>query len=227
MAEDIFKRISTNELEKEITACVAKDARSLPPKAKVFSAIAKIQEFDKLPELMHPDQFNAAILAGGMELQRGMSATKGIPSQFYARELILGAMYPGTLSVLGNGMYFATPSQKNEKPDTAALFPTFSRIAMHYTRGNEGTGILVRAAIKKDAKVAAYETLWTDYVDSKSKANRAGIKDVGAFAAVLGFDAFYADGAYVGGPCADIKGEMVYVVLNRGAMMVQNACLMM
>jgi hypothetical protein len=223
MAIDVLYQKSPNELEKEITALVVKDQRSLHHRAKVFSAIAKIQGFDLLPEIGTPDELNAAIKDGGKELQRGMSATKGIPSHFYARELILGAMYPGTLIALGNGMYFATPSAESEPGSPEfSIFPRLSRVAMQYTGGTDGSGILVRAVLKKDAKMAKCEDLKADLRDNRNRAKRAGITDVGAFAAALGFDAYSADGIY-----GDVPEEMVYVVLDRGKLMVQGVCLRM
>jgi hypothetical protein len=157
---------------------------------------------------------------GGKELLRGISSTKGIPSRLYATELIRGAMYPGTLSALGNGMYFATPNPKDE-PGHHAAFPRISRIAMMYTKGAEGVGILVRAALKHDAKIACCDDLKSDLRDNRNRAKRAGITDVGAFAAALGFDAFYADGVY-----PDVPDEVVYVVLNRSALLMQSTCLL-
>lgn len=210
---------SPNELEREIQAYVSKDQRSLPPRAKIFSAIAKIQGFDALPEVAKPDELTALIAKEeAKEIYRGMSPTRGIPSIFYARELILGAMYPGTLSVLGNGMYFATASQQIGTPE----FPMLSQIAMKYAKGTqEGAGILVRAALKKDAKVSSCDDLKQELRENRNRAKKAGITDVGAFAAALGLDAFYADEVY-----DDIDGELVYVVLNRGKLVIQNACLM-
>lgn len=217
---DIIFQMSPNELEKEIKAIVDKDQRALPPRAKIFSAIAKLQKFDVLPEVGMPDEVNASIKGGSIELQRGISATKGIPSRFYAAELIRGAMYPGTLSAMGNGMYFSTVGKDAIASEHAAI-PLVSRVAMMYTRGTEGAGILVRAALKKNAKIAYCEDLKADLRDNRNRAKKAGITDVGAFAAALGFDAFYADGLY-----SEVPDEVVYVVLNRGAVLMQRTCLM-
>ena len=45
---------------------------------------------------------------------------------------------------------------------------------------------------------------------------KAGITDIGAYAAALGVDAFKANGVY-----ADVPEENVYVILNRGILLVQ------
>ena len=216
MSNDILNGKSTNELKQEIDKLVREDQRSLPHKAKVFSAIAKLQKFDVLPETGSIDAVNAAIAAGNTELNRGMSSTKGIPSVFYARELIMGAMYPGTLSALGNGMYFAAPSEKRED---FPGFPLVSVVARKYIKG-DGSGILVRAALNKSAKVADCHDIKQDLKENKNRAKLAGITDIGAFAASLGIDAFYSDNVYMDTP------ERVYVVLNRGVILIQISCIL-
>jgi hypothetical protein len=50
MAFDIFYGLSKAELKKEIDALIAKDARTLPPRAKVFAAVASKQGYDQLPD---------------------------------------------------------------------------------------------------------------------------------------------------------------------------------
>jgi hypothetical protein len=223
MADDIIlQKFSPNELEKEINAIIEKDQRALPRRAKVFAAIAKIQKFDSLPELLSFEELEAAMLKDPkiVELQRGISGTKGVPSQVYASELARGAMYPGTLSALGNGMYFATPSQK-APPGTPPVFPLISKIAEKYTQGKDGAGVLVRAALKSNANIVDCQDIKDNRRDNRNRARRAGITDLGTFAAALGFDAFFDDGHLEGFP-----EERVCVVLNRGALLVQNRCLM-
>lgn len=216
--DDILNGLSVNELKREIESLVAKDQRSLPQKGKVFAAIAKLQKFDVLPELVDITKCSAAIADGSVELNRGMSGTKGVPSTFYATELALGALYPGTLTALGNGMYFSIPS-KTEQKWNGLGFSKVSIVALKYTSG-DGSGILVRAALKKDARIAECDDLRSDLQDNRNRAREAGITDVGAFAACLGFDAFYADNMY------DDCDERVYTVLNRGVLLLQNRCVL-
>src|SRR5665213_1015848 len=105
MADDILNGLSTNELRREIQRLTSDDQRSLPPRSKIFAAVAKLQSFDVLPEVIEYVALNEIVSKGSIELNRGISSTKGVPAQLYAKELVLGAMYPGTLSALGNGIY--------------------------------------------------------------------------------------------------------------------------
>jgi DUF971 family protein len=212
MATEILYSLSTNELEKEIKKLLADDQRSLPHRSKVFSAVAKIQKFDVLPEVVELEQLNHEIAKGCIELNRGVSSTKGVPSQFYAMELVRGSLYPGTLSALGNGIYFAAPSMKDET--FLPNFPLVSKVALKYTKG-ENSGTLIRAALKSASKVADCDDLKQDLRENRNRARAAGITDIGTYAAALGFDAYYADGIY------DDADERIYTVLNRGSLLIQ------
>jgi hypothetical protein len=213
MGRDILNELSPNELDKEIQAHVSKDQRALPMRSKVFAAIAKIQQFDRLPEIVEINDLNEVLKDKDyVELNRGLSSTKGVTSQFYAKELFMGAMYPGTLSALGNGIYFAVPSKKDDQ--FLPTFPLISVVALKYTEG-ETAGIVLRAALKKGSKVADCDGLKQYLRENRNRAKRAGITDLGAFAAALGIDAFHADGLY------DDTDERVYTVLNRGALLLQ------
>ena len=192
MGNDILNGLSTNELSKEIQRLICEDQRSLPPRSKVFSAVAKLQKFDVLPEVGDIDDLNKSIADGCLELNRGLAAGKGVPSHFYARELIFGA-YPGTLVALGNGMYFSVPSKSESVFGPA--FRLVSVVALKYTVG-ESSGSLIRAALKKNAKIAECDELKQYLRENRNRAKRAGITDIGAFAAALGFDAIFADGMY-------------------------------
>lgn len=214
MGNDILNGLSPNELQKEIQKFVCEDQRALPLRSKVFSAIAKLQKFDVLPDAVEIDDINKAVEGGSIELNRGLSGTKGIPAQLYAKELIFGALYPGTLSAKGNGIYFAVPSKVEAR--FLPIFPRISIAAMKYTKG-ETVGILLRAALKKDSKLADCDELKEYMRENKNRSKRAGITDLGAFAAALGFDALYEDALY------DDTGERIYTVLNRGALLIQKA----
>lgn len=212
MAAPILIQKSPNELKREIEQFVGKDQRSLPLRSKIFSAVANIQKFDVLPEVVSVEQINEYVKLKCIELNRGLSSTKGIPSQLYARELVLGAMYPGTLTALGNGIYFAVPSRIDPKfhPD----FPKVSYAALKYTK-SENSGCLIRAALIEGSKIGNYDEIIALLKQNKDRAVAAGIADIGTFAASMGFDAMYADGIY------DDTEERVYTVLNRGAIYVQ------
>jgi hypothetical protein len=214
--KDILNGKSPAELLKEINEIVGKDQRSLPSRSKVFAAIAKLQKFDVLPEVGDSSELDKTVKSGGINLNRGMSGTKGIPAIFYAVELIKGAMYPGTLTAVGNGMYFATASVDGT---VGAGFDKVSFAAQKYTKGDE-PGVLVRAALKSCNCIEECALMGDNMKESRIRAKSAGIADIGAFAAALGYDAIYANGVY-----EDTK-EIVYVVLNRGALIVQKTCLM-
>lgn len=215
-APDLFHSLSTNELKKEIGKIVSKDTRSLPDKAKVFSAIASIQKFDLLPDVTEFAKLSELVAAGHKELNRGITATRGVPAMFYVKELLLGPMYPGTLSSLGNGIYLASTQASEKKlPDT---FPSISQIAIKYANGDEG-GIVVRCALKPDAKVMEYDGLKDFCRDNRNRAREAGLGDMGAIAAALGYDAYFREQIE-----RDIN-EIVWVVVNRNALTFQRQVL--
>src|SRR5260221_2136169 len=207
MANDILNGLSPNELNKEILQLISKDQRGLPPPSKILAAVAKLQRFDVLPENATTEDINKAVANNCVELNRGLAATKGVPSVFYARELIHGSLYPGTLSAFGNGIYFAVPSSA-EHPKCCATFPKISIVALKYTTG-ETPGALLRAVLKEGSRMAQREDLTQDLRENRNRAKRAGITDLGSFAAALGFDAFYSDYVY------EDSDERVYTVLNR------------
>lgn len=214
MADDILNGLSTNELSREILKCVAEEQRSLPPRAKTFAAVAKLQRFDVLPEVSDVEAINVAITQGGIQLNRGLSATKGVGAIFYAKELAYGALYPGTLSALGNGIYFAVPSEVREEFGPA--FPLVSKVALKYTIGDPQTsGCIIRAVLKPTAKVVDCDDLRDDLRQNRNRAKSAGITDIGTFAAALGIDAYFVDGVYPD------TNERIYTVLNRGCLSLQ------
>ena len=79
--------------------------------------------------------------------------------------------------------------------------------------------MVVRAALSRDSKILEMSELKDLFRDNKNRAKQAGIVDVGTFAACRGYDAFYVDDAYLE------FDERVYVVVNRGALMLQKMCL--
>jgi hypothetical protein len=216
---DLIHEKSPNELGKEILALVAGDLRALPIRSKIFAAVAKLQGFDTLPEIGTLVEIETIISEGGIEIQRGLSATKGIPSTLYAKELAVGPLFPGTQSAKGNGIYFAVPSL----PDKFKSIPSFlkvSQVALKHTFG-ESSGIIVKAVLKPGAKTADFDEVKQLLREHKNRAKTAGIEEIGSFCAALGFDAVYCDEVYEG----DLN-ERVYVVFNRGALVLQNICLM-
>lgn len=96
----------------------------------------------------------------------------------------------------------------------AGIFPRISKVALKYTNG-ETSGILVRAALKKTSQIGECDGLQQYLRENRNRARRAGITDLGAFAASLGFDAIYEDCLY------DDSEERIFTVVNRGALLIQ------
>ena len=219
MADDIFYRKSTPELKREIDAIMAEDTRSLPLKAKIFAAVAKLQNFDMLPELGDVTEIDSAVGKGAVQLNRGISGTKSAQATIYARDLLMGSMYPGTLSAYGNGIYFAVPSKKYDKHPA---FPLISVLAHEYAQPEDpqfGAGIILRAVLSPNARTADCDDLRQYFKENRSRAQHAGITDLGAFAASVGIEAYFMDGCY------DHTDERVWIVVNRGALVFQKTAL--
>ena len=213
MASDIFYGLTKPELKKEIDAQVAVDNRSLPRRAKIFAAIAHLQEFDQLPEIATVEELDKHCAEGAQsatELNRGLSASSGIPGNFYARELLLGPLYPGTQSALGNGIHLADPSEKFEQ----AGFAKISVVAREYAQ-REKPGMIVRCGLKFNSNVIALDDVRQLFRENRNRARDVGLTDAGAFAAALGFDAIVCEHIY------DHTEERVWIVLNRGALIFQ------
>jgi hypothetical protein len=216
MGPDIFYGLSRAELKKRIDGFVDLDNRSLPKRAKVFAAVAKIQGFDQLPDIVTPEVLQSMISSGHVtELQRGLSSNSGVPALLYATELLSGPLYPGTLSAVGHGIYLAATSV--DYPHHPA-FPRISRVAHEYAKKSH-PGIIVRCGLKEDARVVDYEGLTHYMRDNRNRAKEVGITDLGAFAASLGIDGYYCDG--ICGP----HPEQVWIVVNRKSLVFQNTAL--
>jgi hypothetical protein len=190
------------------------DMRSLPKNAKIFAAVAKLQGFDVLPDMDDVAALDNHLQAGGIEVQRGLASNKGVSARLYALELVRGPLFPGTQTALGNGIYFATPSVQRG----AHGFQKISSVAERYAKNGIG-GAIVRAIIKSTAKTIEREDLHQLFREHKNRAHSAGIRDAGAFAAAIGFDAYSCDGVYC--DC----DEVVWVVLNRASLIFQNIAL--
>lgn len=210
MASDIFYGLSKAELRKEIEAAVAKDNRSLPARAKIFAAVAKRQKFDLLPDSVMPEEIDALCEKGAIELNRGLSSNKGVLAKLYAFELLRGPLYPGTLSAMGNGIYFAEPSIDHNVHG----FTKISTIAMEYASTGK-PGVIVRCALKQGVNSIDFDDLKQLFRDNRNRAVDIGITDAGAFAAALGFEAICCEGMYTHAK------ECCWIVLNRTALVFQ------
>jgi hypothetical protein len=212
MASDIFYTLSKAELKKEIAAIAANDQRSLPPRAKVFAAIAKKQRFDLLPDSVSAEEIDKICNGGAVELNRGLSTSNGLPAIHYARELLQGPLYPGTQSAMGNGIHLAEPSKEHGVPGFAKI----SVIANEYASMAK-PGMIVRCALKTSAAIIDFDELRKLLRENRNRIRDIGITDAGAFAAALGFDAIFCEHVY------DHTNEKCWIVLNRGALVFQNS----
>lgn len=210
MPSDIFYTLSKAELKKEIDALVAADNRSLPARAKVFSAVAKKQKFDLLPDSIDTKEIDELCAKGAVELNRGISSSNGIPAALYAGELLRGPLYPGTLSAMGNGIHLAEPSETHG----GSGFAKVSVVAMEYA-SREKPGMIVRCILKENTNQIDFDDLKQLFRENRNRAKDVGITDAGAFAAALGFEAVSCEKIY------DHTDERCWIVLNRGALVFQ------
>jgi hypothetical protein len=215
MAVNLIQDRSPSELKKEITGIVEKDLRALPGTAKIFAAVARLQEFDRLPEIADPARIDHFIAEGCKELQRGISPSDGVPAELYARELIGGTLHPGTRIAYGQGIYLSTPSIAGNLPE----FPKISEVARHYACSPDGAGIVLRSILKNEVQLLEREDIFQHFREEKNRARQAGISDLGTFAAACGFRGYTCDGI------APKYEEEVVVVLDRTALVFQRVAL--
>lgn len=211
MASNLIQDLSPAELKNEITSLVEKDTRALPGTAKIFAAVAQLQEFDRLPERLEPDQIEGLIATGHKELQRGISPSDGVPAELYARELVRGTLHPGTKIAFGQGIYLATPSVAGHHPE----FPRISEVACHYATSADGAGIVLRCVLKKEVILREQGEILAHFREERNRARQAGIVDLGTFAAACGFQGYTCDGI------APKHEEEVVVVLDRTGLVFQ------
>jgi hypothetical protein len=178
-----------------------------------------MQGFDGWPGLQPPNEIERLIANGHKELNRGICGTKGVPAIFYARELLKGPMYPGTLSAFGSGIHLSTTSES--PPDDAAKsgFPRCSKTAMEYACGDD-TGVVLRCVLKPESRILETDEIRDIRRDNKNRAREAQLNDFGALVAALGFDGFLCD------KVADDQTELWYVIVNRTVLTFQNLVLL-
>ncbi len=215
MAEDLFHKLSPSRLKAEIAQKVALDQRSLPARTKIFAAVASMQGFDGWPNLADPAAIEKLITEGHTELNRGLCGTPGVPAIFYARELLKGPMYPGTLAAFGSGIHLSTVSAWS---GTVPSFPRCSETARKYS-GSDGTGVILRCVLNRTARILNIEDLAEFRRDNRNRAREADLTDFGSLAAALGFDAFMCEKLDAG------QEETWYVVVNRTALTFQTVVL--
>jgi hypothetical protein len=211
MADDLLNGHSPAELAKAIDKIIASDTSQCSPKAKQFRAIAQLQKYDTPIEECTFKKFADVKGKDGIEVQRGISSHDDSLLNQYKTDLISGNLFPARSGVFGHGIYFATTSRDLDFFE----FNRASLTAIDYAQRNQ-SGIVIRAAIRADAKIIMQEQFADDLHLYKGKAKKAGITDAGTIAAALGCcDAIRCPGILDG------VDEDVFLVLNRRALVIQ------
>lgn len=214
MASDLFHDNSPSKLREKIDKLVTDDLRSLPKNAKRFAAVAKLQEFDSWPGLQPASHVDDEIAKGGVELNRGLSGSNGVPAILYARDLVLGPMFPGTQSALGSGIYFSDLGCPVAGFQAIDGFRRISKTASEH--GNLGdTGVILRCVLKSGSKLMPHQELTEYFTANRNRCREAQITDCGTLVAALGFDGIVCDYA------SHNHGEQWYVIVNRTALIFQ------
>ncbi len=209
MALNLIQDRSPADLKQKIDSLVGADLRPLPIKAKVFAAVAKIQGFDSLPTTADPDEINALVAQGHKELHRGIASSEGVSADIYAEQLMKGLLHPGTQTAYGQGIYFSTPSRETSRPH----FPRMSDVAHRYATSTSGVGVIVRCTLDREVSLPEQIDLCGYFRDEKNRAKRAGIVDLGTFAAACGFPGYICDGIEPN------RDEEVVVILDRSKLL--------
>ena len=167
------------------------------PEADLTKAVIREQGFDGPPHVVSWREMDAYVAAGDVELFRGLADAR------FAEQLRVGDFFVGRGGEVG-GMY-------------TAAGPHALVIARQYAAGGDGT--VVRLALKRGARVIAWDDLeQREAVDLSRLGNvppavaRVLYNDLGGLAAYLGYDAVHI---------VDFPDIDYYVVLNRTALRVQ------
>lgn len=217
MARDLLREMSLSQLKRQIAGSVD-GSSAFTAKAQIFSKIVHLRGYDALPELVCSTELNGLLEnTKALELQRGIKPSPSISAEIYAGILVSGPMFPGVQIALGHGIYFAEPSG----PAVADHFPKSSITAQHYaTTGSEhASGVVLRCALRAEAWTIEKLDLQERFRDDRNRAKAAGIVEMGAYAAAIGFDAIWSDGVHLW------SGERVWNVVNRAALTFQKEAL--
>lgn len=216
MASNLIAELSPNQLKAQLDSLMAANDQPLLPDAKQFLAVAGLQGFDVRPRRCSTGEIEKMIAGGHQELNRGLRPSSGQPASFYANQLFSGPLYPGSEVVYGHGMYFAEPSECDINPANPN-FPRISEVALKYATRDGAVGVVVRGVLDLAAKTATVDDLREDFKGDKNRRARAGISDLGVYAAALGIDAFSVEEAF------DYSNERTWIILNRSAVTFQNS----
>lgn len=184
-------------------------------------AVQEMRGFNKKPTLVAKNDMDALIAKGDhIEMLRGVSsvwfgppANKHVPGKDVAEEFRTGAHYPG-YGVFGSGTYCDSNKSSSAAGNAAAVYAGSS-------------GGVIRMALPKTAKIISVSELEAKVPRPpdgfKGYKSVPGGKEpeedwLGVQAALAGYDAIYVDG---NSKRHGVYGKGFYVVLNRGALVVQ------
>jgi hypothetical protein len=204
------------------------------------SAVAQVQGFDAHPLVVGDAEMDAAIAAGGVEFWRGMSDAYGPDDRFevspvtgadMVEQLRSGPAYYG-YGVYGNGIYGGDDHR------IAVEYAANTRFGWPPGGPAASNGAVVRAVLRPGSRVIEYaeakrarerwiQGMRDHEVDQRmSPVQRGEFRDqvrrvsgdLGVWAAMMGYDAIYADEALHVGSEGDNSRH--WNILNRAALMV-------
>jgi hypothetical protein len=204
------------------------------------SAIAQVQGFDAHPLVVGDAEMDAAIAAGGVEFWRGMSDAYGADDRFelspvtgadMVEQMRSGPAYYG-YGVYGNGIYGGDDHR------IAVEYAANTRFGWPPGGPAASNGAVVRAVLRPGSRVIEYadakrarerwlQDMRNHEVDQRmSPVQRGEFRDqvrrvsgdLGVWAAMMGYDAIYADEALHVGSEGDNSRH--WNILNRAALMV-------
>jgi HK97 family phage portal protein len=167
----------------------------------ILARILSSQDFDALPTVLSAAAF-AALSDDHVEVYRGIA---GSQAEQWAREFRTGRLFTG-LGTYGNGTYTTTDESAAE-----------GYAAGRGWRGADEDGVVMRMALRPDARVISLSDLREiAAADERLQSGDFGkaFGDPGRLAAALGYDALVMT------PDPG-ESERYYVVLNRGALVVE------
>jgi hypothetical protein len=204
------------------------------------AAIAQVQGFDAYPLVVGDAEMDAAIAAGGVEFWRGMSDTYGPDNRFevsavtgadMVEQMRSGPAYWG-YGVYGNGMYGGDDHR------IAVEYAANTRFGWPPGGPAASNGAVVRAVLRPGSRVIEFGDAKALREHWKTEMRRAEVDqrmtpeqrgtfrdhvrrvsaDLGVWAAMMGYDAIYADEALHVGSEGDNSRH--WNILNRAALMV-------
>lgn len=170
----------------------------------IYDYVARKLGYNSLPKVVDANNFSIMARESPVGiLYRGIFADTHERAKQYANEFKYGKMYAGKSYVYGSGTYFSPDKNEAEKYNSH--------------------GVILKAILKADAKVAKYEDIIKEYASTgadvakykkgeNTEAWEDVVQSVSEFAAIKGYDAIDMDGAF---------GQKHVIILNRGEVVIE------